>query len=436
MKSICNSLYKSILVFIIVMLLSNVLFAQTSPKSGIFNVKINMAFTIDSILQTAEAYSCFLFPDTTILIDNQGIISRPQVHGIAEVMDYNSPWIFPPNYLVHFEHFGYFLDSVRIYGFYRRNSDSTIIDTLIVQIAQVKPIDYSLNSSNFPSLMSNYGVNQIPYYPVYHDYNSTLSNDSSSLTLKIPLSNSDTGIYSVPQSIYSAGHFTIGEHCGTYIQAGKRVQVIVSFKPGYSWIPNQDTLNKLNYFKFISQEENGANTIQNYSSNDFFMSYILNSQGLYSLTDNQYTPSYKFEVGSYKYERHWIDFYLSYGHMDQLWPDTIYINYFDTLTNSGITDDYFQYTISDTSWLKIENINGKYYYKTNPNFSGERMALVVFSNCSYSQYIIVLQKSTGIENPDQGFISIEVQPNPFSDFTTLEINLTENAMADLKNLRI
>lgn len=419
---------KGFLPFFITMIIHFSLNAQVQPKSGVFPFTFNRAFTIDSLLWgNTQAYSCYLFPDTNILIESQGNLSRPEIHGIAELMDWNSAW-FPHNRID--QYIDYFLDSLSIYGVYKRaHSDTSIVDTLIVQFGEASSIDSSLTSYNYPWLMYNYGEQIIPYYSIFHDNHSSLSTNPNLFTLKLPLSAKDTGFVSVPP--YSVGKFTVGVHCGVYFAAGKRPQVIVSFKPGYSY-SSQDTLNKLNYFKFISQEQNGANTFPNYSD-DYCMSYVLNSEGLYSYVDTQYTPSFRFSNASYRYEDHWIDFHLSTGHMDPV-PDTMFINCLDTLTYTGITDNYFDYKIhhpSDTSWLKIVNINGDYYYKTNPNYGGDRSAYVTFSNCTYSLHKVLWQRSTGIEETKLETVSVKVQPNPMSDQTTFELNLYQAAKMTL-----
>ncbi|HEV7231340.1 MAG TPA: T9SS type A sorting domain-containing protein, partial [Bacteroidia bacterium] len=103
------------------------------------------------------------------------------------------------------------------------------------------------------------------------------------------------------------------------ITAGNMVATSVSFKPGFTWVANQDTLNtKGNELNFLSYQEAGNNAFPlEYKKRDYNCSYIVPTVVYYNTAgtwNGSFIPSFAYEGSSpdtYGFDHHLIYYHLN-----------------------------------------------------------------------------------------------------------------------------
>ncbi|HRZ43031.1 MAG TPA: T9SS type A sorting domain-containing protein [Bacteroidales bacterium] len=237
----------------------------------------NYAFTMDDILQSSEVAGNNLFPDSTILVNYTSGYSGTWVHLLGNTLDPSSDWFNDngvyPNEMHINSLMPYTLDSVEFVCYYDRNHPNpAIVDTLIIEI-------YTSNTStNFPKYYfgptsvaaANYGTDTV-WFGAYKFNASDLSTKvTGAKVYKFPLTEA------FAQDTLDDGTVVIGIATPDVPQVNANQMVLSTFrfKPGYTWIPNVDTLINMNRLFFLAYEENGTGTWSNYTKGDWNASHL------------------------------------------------------------------------------------------------------------------------------------------------------------------
>ncbi|MCF8297715.1 MAG: lamin tail domain-containing protein [Saprospiraceae bacterium] len=289
---------------------------RTTNTKAIKSRWYNAAFEIDNLLGgIADISANNLFPDTNILVDyGSSGYSGPWIHSIGECIDPVSSWYTPlpsSTILSIDKSMPYTVDSVGVYCIYSRNTASSIVDTLLIQIRQ-STFGYRYWAySSAPWIYTNFQTDTLAFRPVPHDLGKIYSTDAGVITIKYPL-NVAAANDTTPGGF---NYFKVAPPSPLSITAGEQVIVTVGFIPGYSWTANVDTLSSKNRLRFISNEENGAGTYCYYDKWDWTCSFIESQYDLYETNTSNlfYTSSfaYSWSVPTYAYEHHWGEVLLS-----------------------------------------------------------------------------------------------------------------------------
>lgn len=253
-----------------------------------------------------------LFPDTSILMTSGNESSRPNIHGLMNIIDpssflYNNNFNNSSDEIKIYEHMAYSLDEVGIYGwYYRELDDANVVDTLVFEIIYDRP---TFLFGDMPFLFFVDNISQfktdsmfVTTHPI--DIATGRLYTWNKLVMKQPMTTEDT-----ITNFFGYNYISSVLETPLNIDAGSILGVAAYFKPGYSWTPHIDTLFKKNYFVFFSNEENGPETYPLYGKHDYNQSDIVTSLERYDQNDQWYgmfSPSFIFNAG-YSYENHWVE---------------------------------------------------------------------------------------------------------------------------------
>jgi hypothetical protein len=333
-------------------------FIQNS-KFATFGYWYNYALSMEDSLQIGELNSTFLFPDTNINAIFQSGISKPWLHSALVVIDLESS-VFNQQKL-NGSKSSFALDSIEIFGKYQRNLiDSSIVDTLIIEVIQLDLNLADIDTLNLPD--SVYGTEIIKYVNLNQNLNLASVPNYNRRKMKIPLDE-----FSAADTLNSGiNHYKIALDSLIYFSGllNKHVYLInYQFKPGYNYSAN-DTLNNMNYFQILSLEENGLNTFPAYEDGTFNTSYIVNTESKYNTSffwyDN-FIPTWAFDK-DYAFENHLAGFVINvYGGFDEIENAEISQN-FPNPVNDKTTIEYYLNAKSEVS-LNIYNVTGKLVFE-------------------------------------------------------------------------
>ena len=329
---------KKLFTLFIVMLMVSVTFAQVSPMPN-YSIKHSPTITkqvnlkaltphskgatrwynygeaIDSLLGgVATIYGNILFPDSTIIVEYSGpTYGGPWIHNIGDVldahdMDFNDPSLFAGSLAIN-NASTYKIDSIALYGIYERHSADSIVDTLEVEVA----VNTNLPKYYFvaSAINTNLSVDTVYIHGIPYTYTTDVLNIAAKKTYKVAMTKQfygdtlDNGLHYIEISTSDLSTVT----------ANKYVVSSVKFIPGYTWIPNVDSLAKFNSFHFLSFLENPGYWPA-YTKRDFNISYIIPQDVRYNIAgtwNGLFVPSFAYMGGtdpdSYAYEHHLI-YYL------------------------------------------------------------------------------------------------------------------------------
>ena len=362
--------------------------------------KFNYAFKKDSILgNIGTASSAFLWPDTTVLIENpDSSLSQNPIFAIGEYFD--------PNSMIYFIKAKdskcipiVYLDTIGFYCIYERSPLlSSAVDTLVLQIKEGGAGRFYWEQSQNPWVMLIYGTDTLAYKGIYHDSGSLTSSHSGYKTWKFPLDSNavnDTLLNGLNYFRFSLNYY-LGDLGSAPMDVYYPLSLSISFVPGFTWAANVDTLQNLNRLRFISFQENGDNagvgTYPSYSENDWNCSYILYKDKF--LNDSLYTPSYYFDK-AYAFEHHWIDFILRIDQTGGFDKSNSVLKDVLVSPNPFSVNAYINYYISRSSDVELEiyDLSGSLIYRqkigTTPK--GAHKILINGSKFNQGLYFYVLK---------------------------------------------
>jgi hypothetical protein len=262
----------------------------------------------------------------------------------------------------------YSLDSTAlIYAYVRNKADVNIVDTLVLTFVKSdNTLIYTLDPSG-----DAWEYQDIIYDTVNH----RVATSSTLSVVTYALTAGDSTTYD------PAVGFNLKELAWATPQtnlAGKRIGVVVSFRPGYTWVPfvngnpNADSLLGTNSFWLLSYEENGDNTDPtNYGSGwSHNMSYVIDYRSLYAQWDDIgwngfYLPA-PFWASGFPWEHHAIYFKVC---SDQVGVETV--NAFNGLAaypnpvQDNLTIALDLATASDNLVVSVTDVLGRDVVATN-----------------------------------------------------------------------
>jgi hypothetical protein len=275
----------------------------------------NYGDAMDYQLNGSGQYTAnYLFPDSTMRVEyGGGVLGGTWIHKLGDVFDPTS-WVFNdptfyPGAMHLYKANNYVLDSIKVYGYYvRGHKTPTAVDTLIIDVA----------IANFPTASGGYS-----YFGPTSGVSYNLYTDTTKfVNLAYTQSTNTFGVN--PHTTYkilltaAVAHDTnvdgtnkLGVAPNLVVLANKHVYVSVSFKPGYTWVHNVDSMTANNSFRFLSMDENPGN-FPVYTKNDWNASYILPVDVRYNLAggwNGSYIPSFAYMGGvtnTYSYIHHAI----------------------------------------------------------------------------------------------------------------------------------
>lgn len=305
---------------------NNFALASDSKYDSTF-FKFNYSFALDSMMgYIGNINTGYIWPDSTIILPDG---SANSIFGIATSLDPKSP-VFNGIYKLCSENFSkssvvYLMSSIGLYCFYDRvPSLSYSVDTLIVQLKFGKNEQYGYFGQTNPWVISEFGTDTLWFNRIAHDSSSLISSRPDYYTFKFPLdSNSvnDTlpngaNYFKLPLNVILPHNYLNPSYPFDY------ESIAITFKPGFSWNPNADSIKNVNRIRFISTEQNGGGvgigSTPDYTKGDYNCSFILHKDAYYQtgnysqffptvIPDSLYSPSYAFK-SEFPFENHWIDF--------------------------------------------------------------------------------------------------------------------------------
>ena len=269
----------------------------------------NYAEAMDAFYQnTSKAYGNNLFPDTTILVDyGTNGYSGPWIHGLGDVLDVKSTFFnelsLYPGELAMNKLSTYTVDSIGILCIYSRGmNDPGIVDTLLIEVS----VNATIPSYYFVAsdINTNLGSDTVFIHGITYSYLTNTLGVAGKKTYKFPL----TAQFSLDTLDNGFNYVEIATADLPTVTAGKFVATAISFIPGYTWVPNVDTLTQKNSFFFVSyKEQDGMFPI--YSKKDFNISYLVPQDLRYNVAgtwNGLFIPSFAYmgTDASYSYEHH------------------------------------------------------------------------------------------------------------------------------------
>ncbi|MDD3877875.1 MAG: T9SS type A sorting domain-containing protein [Bacteroidales bacterium] len=287
-----------------------------SPKSN-FSRWYNYGETMDLFngTTTPTLNGNYLFPDSTILV-NYGTsgYSGTWIHKLGDLLDVTSDMfnnvVLHPGELNLDAASYYSLDSIEFWFIYERNMpDQNIVDTLVFEICT----NNNLSTVYFGpgTLSTNLGTDTVYVKNIPYSYQTNSLNLPNKQIYKYPLTQATLGD-SLSNGIHIAKIATTGMPT---VNPGMLVFTSVGFIPGYTWVPNVDTIHKKNNVLFISRKERN-NDYPVYTKNDYNISYIVPVDVRYNQAaswNGLYIPSFAYmgSAPTYRYEHHLIYYKVS-----------------------------------------------------------------------------------------------------------------------------
>jgi hypothetical protein len=348
----------------------------------------------------AEYSTNYLFPDSTMrVVYTGGVLGGTWIHKLGDVFDptayaFNDPSVFPGEMHLYKAN-NYVLDSIEVYGVYTRGHKTLYAtDTLIVEVniadfpggtlgysffAPSSIVSFNLNTDTtmFIDLLYTQATNSFDYTP--HS------------TFKIPLT------AAVANDTLASGINVLKVATNLVVLANKHAYVSVSFKPGYTWVPNVDSMAANNSFRLISMNE-GPGNFPLYTKRDWNVSYIIPQDVRYNLAggwNGSYIPSFAYMGGtsnSYDYIHHAI-YYKARVTTTSL--DNYENAAFDIYPNpasESMTID-FANNSDDNAIAEIYNMDGKLIQRVSIN---QQKTEVNISSLSQGIYFVKISGNTGM----------------------------------------
>jgi len=269
----------------------------------------NYAEAMDAFYQnTSVPYGNNLFPDTTILVDyGTSGYSGPWIHALGDVLDVKSTFFndltLYPGELAMNKLSTFTVDSIGILCIYERGlTDPNIVDTLLIEVSvnATLPSYFFVNSD----INTNLGSDTVFIHGISYAYQTNTLGVAGKKTYKFPL----TAQFCADTLANGFNYVEIATSDLPTVNAGKYVATAISFIPGYTWVPNVDTLTQKNRFFFVSyKEQDGMFPI--YTKKDYNISYLVPQDLRYNNAgtwNGLFIPSFAYmgSTADYSYEHH------------------------------------------------------------------------------------------------------------------------------------
>lgn len=327
-----------------------------------------------------------IFPDSTIYlgVTNTGEAVSAWIHGAADIIN---PSMTPGNWIDAWGEV--VIDSIDILKGYQRTTPSNIVDTLFIDFIKSKTassyFDISQNNSYDPGEFLNQSIK-------YDQASNSLFDDEVFRTDTILLTENDSSTFVTSTEL----------NVNDTVKGGQRYGVYVTFKPGYTWIENNDTLTRYNTFYMLSREqETGKYPVQYWADDAGFSSYVLPQSVRYNQAGNSNgflipTAAY---IDIWQYEHHYIWYKLT---SNELGIKNINLNVSDvgTYPNPITRKSKVSFTLGqpENVTIKITDLYGKLIQTSDLGYlsSGVHIKQVDLSKYKNGNYILSVNGSSKI----------------------------------------
>lgn len=335
-------------------------------------------FFIDGSTTSSPVYALPIFPDSTIYWAISETSSEPisaWIHGAGDIIN---PALTPGNWIDKWGEV--VIDSIDIWNSYIRNTDDSVVDTLFIDfIKSVSASAYfDFNSNNTAD------VGEFSHQPIL--YNQPKNEVTSTQVFRrdtIYLTKDDTS--SNISSLYLDVNDTV--------QGTDRYGIYVSYQPGFTWVANNDTLEKYNTFNLITREQSSeAYPTQFWSVESGFSSYVLPVDVRYntSTTFNGFIVPTIAYGDSWAFEHHYFWYKLTSNELGvkNVNPNIGNVGTFPNPA-SNETNVSFDLVKSADVVLRITDISGKLIEqfelgKLNPGNHIQKLDLAKYQNGNYT----------------------------------------------------
>jgi hypothetical protein len=338
-----------------------------------------------------------LFPDTTVIVKYSNGDFPPWIHAISVVLDPTDEVFYDDqNPQANYTRANKFkVDSVAILCIYsRHNTDPDIVDTLKIEVAT----DVGGPMYYFTGMSNNFGYDTVYFCGVKHDskYNYVKPATSSKvITKKIPLTK-ETEF----DTISGGWNYIVVPLPEAQFTTGASLAIATfRFIPGYSWIPNQDTLNRqLNEFMFVTYEENGSGTYPSYTPKKYNTSQVLSSEAKFNTGSSFYKASLYIPSVAYTapfvLENHLVDFKLTTNNVGVIENSEKTVKLNQNVPNPANNLTYISYELKGNNNvnLVITDLTGKKVMEFNQGYqqAGNHYITVNTGSLSNGMYYYTL----------------------------------------------
>ena len=351
--------------------------------------------------KVASLNANYLFPDSTVIIkNNDSSFSSPWIHSLGVVMDFKIDMFGTPNPNDNFySYWPFHIDSLMTSGIYTRVSDSTIVDTLEISFYQAHQTAANLNSRSYyynNGITANLGTDTLIF--VNFMWDSILHKAPGPLkVIKVLMDDkfyTDTNASGIHQILTKVNQSFPLITSGIYnLSYNGVVGVTYSFKPGYSWNVNLDTLGvNINSWQFLSWELEGDSTFPRYDKNDWNTSYIISKDVRYRNNgwwNGYYVPSFTYMANSaeYKYEAHetWLKVSQNVGSVNE--KRNINFTVYPNPSNEELNVK-FGSAANGTYTVILLNIFGQEVYNTQVDATANQVESLNFSSLDKGVYLL------------------------------------------------
>lgn len=282
----------------------------------------------------AKTWWNYTFADSTVYVGSSPSFYRPSVYAIGNVLDVTAPEYQVWDGINWDATVEYTIDSMEIRYLYQRNTNNTVVDTLLVYLYHnATAANLGLYRYNAGTWTPNFGLSgsdSLWWKQQFFSSSSGTNNrpttgaangtapPPSLVTIKVPLTIADTSWdYYGFKAFQTYGVGTSGSS-PFLVPAGKLTAASMSFKPGFSYSPGDTITKSKNYFAFTFVEEQGSGTFPIYNTCpyphkicDWNVSSIINRQSKYNVGSpgwsGFYIPTWAFGAG-YGMEHNWTHY--------------------------------------------------------------------------------------------------------------------------------
>ena len=262
---------------------------------------------------------------------------------------------------------------------------AVVPDEVATEYLTPKYFDISQNNSYDPGEFLNQSIK-------YDQASNSLFDDEVFRTDTILLTENDSSTFVTSTEL----------NVNDTVKGGQRYGVYVTFKPGYTWIENNDTLTRYNTFYMLSREqETGKYPVQYWADDAGFSSYVLPQSVRYNQAGNSNgilipTAAY---IDIWQYEHHYIWYKLT---SNELGIKNINLNVSDvgTYPNPIARKSKVSFTLGqpENVTIKISDLYGKLIQTSDLGYlsSGVHIKQIDLSKYKNGNYILSVNGSSKI----------------------------------------
>lgn len=297
---------------------------------------INYGEIVNGIFQMDPSFDNLsvnnLFPDSSIkVVYSDGTVGGPFIHGLGDWVDVTSSYMSDPTYAgeMYLSKTSTFkLDSIFIQGVYFRKLPPTVVDTMVIEVL-VNPATVQAYYFADTGTQHHYNVDTLFFNGLTYNFATNSMGMAGKVVYKIPMT-AQTAVDTLPTgwNLIKLSTANLPVIHVPYFAA------TFKFIPGYPYSWN-DSIQNMNFFRFLSWEENAGGYMSSYQKRDYNASFILPQDVRYNNAggwNGNYIPSFAYNA-SFGFEHHFTYYKLtcqtgcSFVSIDENTPDNTFTLY-------------------------------------------------------------------------------------------------------------